>query len=84
MAAGVRPEQIAIVYGTDSPYAPLLAAELTRADIAWYGPTATTLGATALARVVNVVLTMAAAASRWGLRDHPSAAAAVDRRGTFA
>jgi ATP-dependent helicase/nuclease subunit B len=60
MVAGARSEQVAIVYGTSNPYAPLLAAELDRADIAWHGPTVTTLGATALARVAAVVLTMAA------------------------
>ncbi len=60
LAAGAYPPQVAIVYGTSNPYAPLLAAELDRADIAWHGPTVTTLGATALARVADVVLTMAA------------------------
>lgn len=60
MAAGIRAEQVAIVYGTSHPYAPLLAAELDRAGVAWHGPTVTTLGATALARVAAVVLTMAA------------------------
>lgn len=60
MASGVRPDQVAILYGTENPYAALLAAELDRAGISWHGPTVTALGATALARVASTVLTMAA------------------------
>ena len=61
---GVRPEQVAILYGTHRPYAALLAAELDAAGVTWHGSTATTLGATALARVADVLLVMATGRSQ--------------------
>ena len=56
---GARPDEIAVLYGSDVPYAALLAGELDAAGVAWHGPTATTLGATAFARAVDVLLAMA-------------------------
>ena len=56
---GTRPEQVAILYGSDRPYAALLAAELDAAGVTWHGSTATTLGTTALARVADVLLAAA-------------------------
>lgn len=57
---GVEPENVALLYPSAHPYAALLARELDAAGVAWHGQTTTTLGATALARVVDVVLQMAA------------------------
>ena len=59
--SGAGPECIAVLYGSDSPYAALVGAALDSCGITWHGPTTATLGATAYARVADVVLAMAEA-----------------------
>ncbi|MCB9413640.1 MAG: PD-(D/E)XK nuclease family protein [Actinobacteria bacterium] len=57
--AGVPPEQVAIAYPTNGPYARLVAAELESAGIAWHGSAHVSLSATTPARAVKVLLDMA-------------------------
>lgn len=60
IAAGTRPERIAITYSTAQPYLSQLASELDAADITWHGATDVALDSTALARALDAILAMAA------------------------
>ena len=60
IAAGTRPERIAIAYSTPQPYLSQIAYELEAAGIAWHGATDVALDTTALARALDTLLEMAA------------------------
>lgn len=66
IAVGESPDQIAVLYGSATPYAGLLGVELDAAGIAWHGPAEGSLGTTALARAVASLLEMAAARGEEG------------------